>query len=143
MRLKNSDIPKGWAVRPLRRGQKAKDAATCGACGLSWDDGKSTSMTPAPSGRCPFEAFHVHEEEPQTPGELFYKEGHNDGQIYGRDGRTLAIIPNNHKIGKMFAAAPKMLAALKIVDEIGRRAGRISKRDWLIVLNAIAEAEEN
>lgn len=36
----------------------ASDIATCGTCGLSWDDGKSTSMTPTPSGRCPFEHFH-------------------------------------------------------------------------------------
>src|SRR5690348_2299603 len=32
--------------------------ATCGACGRSWDDGVVTSMTPVPSGRCPFEYFH-------------------------------------------------------------------------------------
>jgi hypothetical protein len=32
--------------------------ATCGHCGLTWDDSISTSYTPAPSGRCPFEYFH-------------------------------------------------------------------------------------
>ena len=32
--------------------------ATCGSCGLTWDDGVITSMTPTPSGRCPFEYFH-------------------------------------------------------------------------------------
>lgn len=36
----------------------AKTVATCGDCGRSWDDAKSTSITPVPSGRCPFEAFH-------------------------------------------------------------------------------------
>lgn len=36
--------------------------ATCGTCGLTWDDGKITSMTPAPSARCPFEAFHNDED---------------------------------------------------------------------------------
>lgn len=31
---------------------------TCGACGRSWDDGITTGLTPAPSGRCPFEDEH-------------------------------------------------------------------------------------
>ena len=57
-RLKRSDIPKDCEVQPLRPGQKAKEPATCGTCGLTWDDGKITGMTPAPSARCPFEAFH-------------------------------------------------------------------------------------
>lgn len=35
---------------------------TCGHCNLTWDDGKVTSMTPVPSGRCPFELFHVYPE---------------------------------------------------------------------------------
>lgn len=56
--LRYSSIPKTHPVRPLRRNQKAKARATCGTCGLSWDDGKVTSMTPAPSARCPFEYFH-------------------------------------------------------------------------------------
>jgi len=51
-------IPRSWPVQPLRPGQVARDAFTCGTCGLSWDDAKVTSMTPTPSGRCPFEGFH-------------------------------------------------------------------------------------
>ena len=51
-------IPKDWPVQPLGPNDKAKDRATCGNCGLSWDDGISTSMTPTPSARCPFEKFH-------------------------------------------------------------------------------------
>lgn len=58
MKLRLKDIPKDFAVRPLRKGQKAKDRVTCGDCGLSWDDAIGTSMTPAPSARCPFEYFH-------------------------------------------------------------------------------------
>jgi len=38
--------------------ENAKDLATCGTCKRSWDDGISTSITPTPSGRCPFEYFH-------------------------------------------------------------------------------------
>lgn len=34
------------------------DATTCGTCGRTWNDGVSTGVTPAPSGRCPFENDH-------------------------------------------------------------------------------------
>lgn len=51
-------IPRDFPVQPLHFGQEAKCKATCGECKLSWDDGIPTSMTPVPSGRCPFEAFH-------------------------------------------------------------------------------------
>lgn len=54
-------VPKNWAVQPLKPGEKAKSKATCGTCNRSWDDGKVTSMTPAPSSRCPFEPFHPEE----------------------------------------------------------------------------------
>jgi hypothetical protein len=51
-------VPPSWPVQPLRPGQRAKTKMTCGTCDRSWDDAKSTSMTPVPSGRCPFETFH-------------------------------------------------------------------------------------
>jgi hypothetical protein len=35
-----------------------KNATTCLTCYRSWDDTVSTSMTPVPSGRCPFEYEH-------------------------------------------------------------------------------------
>jgi transcription elongation factor Elf1 len=57
--LSNSDIPKDHPVQPTN--SNGLGVATCGNCGLSWDDSKSTSMTPAPSGRCPFEAYHKEE----------------------------------------------------------------------------------
>jgi hypothetical protein len=50
------EVPDEWEVQPDPDGN-----ATCGACGLSWDDTKVTGITPTPSGRCPFEYFH-HEE---------------------------------------------------------------------------------
>jgi hypothetical protein len=43
-------LPKGWAL--------------CGHCGRGWNDEKSTSVTPTPSGRCPFE--YEHEQDEQT-----------------------------------------------------------------------------
>jgi hypothetical protein len=52
-------IPANYPVQPLKAGDEAKCAATCGTCGLSWDDGVSTSLTPTPSARCPFEGFHT------------------------------------------------------------------------------------
>ena len=43
-------------------GDAVTTIATDGACGLSWDDSIITSMTPAPSARCPFERFHKYRE---------------------------------------------------------------------------------
>lgn len=51
-------VPDDWPVKPITDTEPARIRATCGECGRSWDDGVSTSMTPAPAGRCPFEAFH-------------------------------------------------------------------------------------
>lgn len=56
--LRATEIPADWPVQPLKPGEPAEVKATCGHCGLSWDDGKITSMTPAPLARCPFEQFH-------------------------------------------------------------------------------------
>jgi hypothetical protein len=39
-----------------------QNVATCGACGFSWDDSKSTSLTPAPGARCPNEHNHQAED---------------------------------------------------------------------------------
>jgi hypothetical protein len=39
-------------------GNVAVDLATCGTCGRTWDDSRITGVTPAPSGRCPFEYWH-------------------------------------------------------------------------------------
>jgi hypothetical protein len=55
-------VPADWPVQPIdyaaREQFNAKRLAVCGTCGRMWDDGKVTSMTPAPSGRCPFEPIH-------------------------------------------------------------------------------------
>ena len=39
-------------------GTDNRDLMTCGDCERTWDDSVITSMTPAPSARCPFEYFH-------------------------------------------------------------------------------------
>lgn len=61
---KVSPIPADHPVQPVWDDDNPVDPATCGYCELTWDDGKVTSMTPAPSGRCPFEAFHIYQREP-------------------------------------------------------------------------------
>jgi hypothetical protein len=63
-KLDPEDIPEDHPVQPIDPDDKsAEDPATCGTCGLTWDDGKSTGWTPAPSGRCPFEYFHKYPED--------------------------------------------------------------------------------
>lgn len=67
-KLETSDIPKDWPVQPADSSSFGKiGLARCCQCGLAWDDSKSTSMTPTPSGRCPFEQFHKYEEIVVTP----------------------------------------------------------------------------
>lgn len=51
-------IPADFPVQPLDDDDNPPGKATCGTCGRSWDDAKATSLTPAPSARCPFEYFH-------------------------------------------------------------------------------------
>jgi hypothetical protein len=63
MSKENSTPPEDFPVAELWEGEEARDRATCGACGRSWDDGAVTSMTPTPSGRCPWEAYHPDEDE--------------------------------------------------------------------------------
>lgn len=54
------EIPAHWPVRPIRPVPGDLEVMTCGTCGRSWDDAVVTEMTPAPSGRCPFEPFHIY-----------------------------------------------------------------------------------
>jgi hypothetical protein len=62
-RPKHEPIPSDFAVQPLKRGEDPPGKTTCGHCGLSWDDDKPTQWTPVPSGRCPFEYFHLYPDE--------------------------------------------------------------------------------
>jgi len=55
--LEPDDIPASHPVRPLNPGDEGASAG-CGQCGLWWDDEVSTSWTPVPSARCPFEYWH-------------------------------------------------------------------------------------
>jgi len=73
-------IPQDFPVQPLADNQAAKDRVTCGSCGRSWDDAIPTSLTPAPSARCPFEYFHTQFGVVDPVGE-FVKYGDQLGEI--------------------------------------------------------------
>jgi hypothetical protein len=73
-------IPDDYEVRPVDAAAPGSRITTDGYCGLSWDDAVVTSMTPAPSGRCPFEPFHVYPgNEEADAGEVVI--GWNDEEI--------------------------------------------------------------
>jgi hypothetical protein len=54
MSTTDAQLPPGWAE--------------CGTCGRAWNDAEPTSITPTPSGRCPFEYDH---QEPTTSDYLY------------------------------------------------------------------------
>ena len=76
-------IPDDWPVQPNPNGN-----ATCGSCGLTWDDDKPTGMTPAPSGRCPFEPFHTTEHLIDVCVDCLMLEG--TGEVYDENGIDIA-----------------------------------------------------
>lgn len=109
-------IPADWPVQPLKPGQEAKDKATCGTCGLSWDDGISTSMTPAPGARCPFEAFHICGDEGSAEAGVseaakLSKKKIEDAaeKIFNRIGKNIQF--NIMDLGKISKAAEDVLSA--------------------------------
>ncbi len=61
------EVPHDFEVTELGEGDEAESLGTCGTCGRSWDDAKVTGMTPVPSGRCPFEAYHGEKWEDAHP----------------------------------------------------------------------------
>lgn len=60
---RNMNLPKGWS--------------RCESCGRGWDDTKSTSITPTPSGRCPFEDLHKSpkRERTKSPDQIAVERG--------------------------------------------------------------------
>lgn len=78
-------------VRYVAKGRKAptyfKAPATCGHCERTWDDGHSSVLTPAPSGRCPFEYMHRYPREKPARKDLAYRITREDTEEYA--GRKL------------------------------------------------------
>lgn len=57
-------IPADYEVQPISPDDPDAIApATCGHCGLTWDDGIVTGITPTPAARCPFEGFHDYDDD--------------------------------------------------------------------------------
>jgi hypothetical protein len=44
-------------------GNHITDMTTCGHCGRTWNDANISSLTPTPSGRCPYEYDHEYDED--------------------------------------------------------------------------------
>lgn len=64
--LEPDEIPAYFPVKPLATQAEidaAGDPVQDGECGLWWDDAISTSLTPAPGGRCPFEEYHDYDDD--------------------------------------------------------------------------------
>ncbi len=59
----DTSIPADYEVQPLRPDEHPPGRTTCDTCGRAWDDDKVTGITPAPSGRCPFENWHEDDTE--------------------------------------------------------------------------------
>ena len=105
-------IPKDYEVQPLKPGQKAKDRATCGHCGLSWDDGKITSMTPTPSGRCPFEAFHIYQATQTIRPRHRAREGGNMKPVYDEHEEDCKRVRSAIAWAEHFRKPKEVIAAL-------------------------------
>lgn len=54
-----SDTLRAWhpVTRRVKTVARHASLAQCGYCGRVWDNSVSTSATPAPAGRCPFEGM--------------------------------------------------------------------------------------
>lgn len=57
-------------------------ATVCGTCGAAWDDSVSTSVTPTPAGRCPFEYDHDYSDDGDNVTEPAYIMLLNDGETF-------------------------------------------------------------
>lgn len=56
--MRVSKVKESGRIRYDDDGRPIHDYAKCGHCGRIWDDAIGTSLTPAPSARCPFEYEH-------------------------------------------------------------------------------------
>lgn len=119
-------IPADYPVQPIEPNDPSAIApATCGHCGLTWDDGKVTSMTPTPSARCPFEAFHDDDEDVTdrhyTQSFALNIELGNDGMQTDEDvARAL------HRLGSWFQENSTMFEQRSgfLMDDNGNTVGR-------------------
>ena len=52
-------VENGAEPRFDEAGKLEEDFATCGRCGMRWNDALVSQFTPAPSARCPYEYIHA------------------------------------------------------------------------------------
>lgn len=67
-------------------GNVVVEMATCGNCGKSWNDALMSSMTPAPSARCPYE--YIHEEIKELKALKAFREEADNVNSEWKDGAT-------------------------------------------------------
>jgi hypothetical protein len=75
-------------------------ATVCGTCGRGWDDSISTSVTPTPAGRCPFEYDHEYDDEDEDEAVVDSVKGtiHFDApEFYHKDRMVLSVDGKDHK----------------------------------------------
>lgn len=139
MNRNHKRIPKTFTVQPLKQGQTAKSMATCGYCGLSWDDGISTSMTPAPAGRCPFEYYHTYVTPKHTPETRCSncRWVHEVDSTLGTSFRGVGLCQFHATAPEMLEMLYKLLPCAEESDEFNKPSHKIGPR----VLALIAKAE--
>jgi len=105
----SQSIPADYPVQPVH--ENTPGATRCNECGLSWMDSISTSMTPVPSGRCPFEAFH----EEREPGQRIWID--TDTGTWGIDDGNLVIV---EATGEIITELMEGMSDSEVI-EIGKR----------------------
>lgn len=97
-------------------GRPVIDVATCGACGFQWNDALITSVTPAPSGRCPNERAHV---DPMVL-DMSARAGRTRYRLRVKDARELRMSAR-HQLGNSREDVPTvadLLRAAKMIDRM-------------------------
>lgn len=89
---KHTSVPEDFPVRPLGPDENPPGKTTCGYCGLSWDDDITTTYTPAPSARCPFEYFHKYKTKPMTETKTKHTAGPWEVDGHPKDIRPTEIV---------------------------------------------------
>ena len=120
--MRTIKIPKSWPVQPLKAGDKVPGRTTCGACNLSWDDDKVTSMTPAPSARCPFERFHLAVPQPLAFS-LRIELGNDAMRSYGDIAYALKTLATDHFDGESDTEQADVANGGNVYDQNGNKVG--------------------
>lgn len=103
-------------VRELEDWENPPGAMMCVHCGRRWDDSIPTSMTPAPSGRCPFEYEHEYEEDEKIMGlqNKYYFDDGSEGKFVEVSHTISGILITDerpgHSVVVPLSTAPKVIS---------------------------------